>query len=120
MIIYMCSINHDIGAIFYHIPKTAGIYIRTTLEKYYGFDIYLLKRPDHEIFCDTNLKYNNKQLSFCCNKGVCVNYKTSPELNEIMDMDEDKWKKYKKFCVVRNPYEKAISACTLNSWDTSS
>lgn len=109
----MCSINHDLKAIFIHIPKTAGIYIRSTLEKYYCFDLYLLKRPDHETFCNTNLKYNGNSelnLTFCCNKGVISYYKSSPELNEIMDLDDEKWKNYKKFCVVRNPYAKAISA----------
>ena len=28
----MCSINHDLKAIFIHIPKTAGTTVRTLLE----------------------------------------------------------------------------------------
>jgi hypothetical protein len=36
----MCSINHDLKALFIHIPKTAGIYIRSTLEKNYDFDLF--------------------------------------------------------------------------------
>ena len=51
----MCSINHEKKAIFIHIPKTAGMYIRSVLSEYYNFEIYLFKRPDHEIFCKTNL-----------------------------------------------------------------
>jgi len=107
----MCSINHDKKAMFFHIPKTAGIYIRTSLQKYYDFDLYLLNRNDHIEFCNTNPKYNdNNKLSFCCNKGVVNYYKSSKYLNEIMEMDDEKWNEYFKFCVVRNPYEKAISA----------
>lgn len=107
----MCSINHDLKALFIHIPKTAGIYIRSTLEKYYDFDLFLLKRPDHKEYCKTNIKLNEEhKLSFCCNKGVIQYYSTSEDLNELMDMDDKKWNTYTKFCVVRNPYEKAISA----------
>ena len=47
----MCSINHDKKAIFIHINKTGGSYIAGSLEKYYGFTTYYLKRPDHEQFC---------------------------------------------------------------------
>ena len=107
----MCSINHDLEAIFIHIPKTAGIYVRNTLVNNYNFKLYLFKRPDHIKYCNTNLKYNQEhELSFCSNKGVLQYYKTSPELNELMNIDDDEWKTYKKFCVVRNPYEKVISA----------
>ena len=37
----MCSINHDLKAIFIHIPKTAGTYIANHLDEYYGFKTYL-------------------------------------------------------------------------------
>ena len=30
-------------------------------------------------------------------------------LNKEMNMDEEKWKIYKKFCFIRNPYERALS-----------
>ena len=33
----MCSINHDMKAIYLHIPKNGGLYIQNVLEKYYGF-----------------------------------------------------------------------------------
>ena len=36
----MCSINHEKKAIFFHVPKTGGTYIRENLEKYYGFTFY--------------------------------------------------------------------------------
>lgn len=104
----MCSISHDKKAIFFHIGKTAGIYIRNTLSKYYDFNLYLLKRPDHEKFCNTNLSLNDK-LSFCCKTGIVKYYKTSKYINDFMDMDENKWNEYFKFCFVRNPYDRVVS-----------
>ena len=47
----MCSINHDKKAIYIHIPKTGGSFIRDSLKNYYGFKSYYLKRPDHNQFC---------------------------------------------------------------------
>ena len=59
--------------------------------KYYDFDLYLLKRPDHKEYCNTNVKYNEEyKLTFCCNKGVIQYYSTSDDLNELMDMDKEK------------------------------
>lgn len=107
----MCSINHEKKAIFIHIPKTAGIYIRQTLTNHYGFDLYLSKRPDHITFCKTNLALNKNQQLYFANsaEGVINYYKTSKELSDLMNMDDHKWDTYFKFCFVRNPYERIIS-----------
>ena len=107
----MCSINHEKKAIFIHIPKTAGMYIRSVLSEYYNFEIYLFKRPDHEIFCKTNLEYNNNIQLFFANNfyGIIEYYKTNEYLNNLMDMDEEKWNTYYKFCFIRNPYDRIIS-----------
>ena len=46
----MCSIHHDLKAIYIHIPKTGGSYVSSVLSQYYGFKTYYLKRPDHNYF----------------------------------------------------------------------
>jgi chondroitin 4-sulfotransferase 11 len=109
----MCSINHDKKCVFIHIPKTAGIYVRSVLSKNYDFNLYLFQRPDHKEYCETNtdLEYNEKQDLYFANKihGIINYYKTSEYLNKLMDMDDEKWDSYYKFCFVRDPYDKFVS-----------
>ena len=103
----MCSINHDIQCIFIHIPKTGGTYISSVLSKYYGFKNYYLKRPDHNQFCkifDNSVdKHENKLF------GTYLYYKTSSYCNQIMNMNDYKWKKYKIFTFIRDPIDRLIS-----------
>ena len=116
----MIYINHEKKAVFIHIPKTGGSYIGPTLVKYYGFFSYLPlmhdRRPDHNIICRTrefkqiltgNPKYDNS--FFNKTIGILKYCKTSKYFNDEMRMDEEKWNTYTKFCIIRNPYSRALS-----------
>jgi hypothetical protein len=116
----MIYINHSKQAIFIHIPKTGGTYIGPTLEKYYGFTSYLQllhnRRPDHESYCGVKhfkkVLTGNRTYDFSFfNKaiGILVYCKTSPFLSNMMNMTDEKWRTYKKFCFIRNPYTRALS-----------
>jgi len=101
----MASINHEKKSIFIHNPKTAGDYIWKNLEQHYDFKYYLQKRLDHENFCGASYKGSPHNKKY----GVIQYAITSDYLNKMMGLDVQKWNDYKKFCVVRNPYERLVS-----------
>ena len=41
--------------------------------------------------------------------GLLVYCKTSDYFNEVMNMTDEKWNTYTKFCFIRNPYTRALS-----------
>mgnify|MGYP001185467971 CR=1 FL=1 len=105
----MCSINHDLKAIFIHIHKTGGTTIAMNLKKYYGFETFYIRRPDHQKFCFDKKK--KKYINFENRVHGIINYfKTSKYINKKMNMNDDKWEKYYKFCFIRNPYDRIVSA----------
>jgi hypothetical protein len=114
----MCSINHEMKAIYLHIPKNGGLYIQNILEKYYGFKTLYFTRSDHYLFDDYEKEeYNKENYKLISNGfinikkfGVLNYFKTSKEHDEKMNMDDEKWKSYYKFTFVRDPYTKFISA----------
>ena len=106
----MCSVNHNLKAIFIHVHKTGGTYISYMLHKYYGFKNYYLRRPDHDTFC-LNKKKTTKYINYENRiHGVLLYYKTSSYINKKMNMTPQKWDEYFTFCFIRNPYDKIISA----------
>jgi hypothetical protein len=116
----MIYINHAKKAIYIHIPKTAGTYIGKMLVTHYGFisylDMLLNKRKDHDIFCKSyrykkvltnNTLYDNSYFNKYA--GLLTYCKTSKDINKALNMDEEKWETYFKFCFIRNPYDRALS-----------
>jgi len=139
----MCSINHDLKAIFIHLPKCGGSFTTNMLKKYYDFETIRLPHEKHNNFnylfeeipkileevkeneeegqevtgeegqeCDC---YGCRGKSYgdpwtTTEQGI-LRYNSSSELyNFAMDMNEEKWKTYKKFTFLRNPYDKIVSA----------
>jgi hypothetical protein len=74
------------------------------------------RRPDHDIVCCSNrykniLTNNPTYDNSFFNKvlGILSYCKTSDYLNDQMNMNEEKWNSYLKFCFVRNPYDRIVS-----------
>jgi hypothetical protein len=102
----MCSINHNLKAIYIHVPKTGGLYVEHILMRYYGFS------RDYSIKCDNyGFVYSNNMFHFPSeNRGVLKYYTNSKYINQKYQMTEKMWNEYTKFTFVRNPYTKIISA----------
>jgi len=114
----MASINHKLNAIYFHIPKTAGTYIQSTLDEYYNFTSYnFFIRSDYHIFNNTNKYqcinlYDYVKIGPFTGRTYGVNnyYSGSEELMQMMMITKEQWKSSFKFTFVRDPYTRFISA----------
>jgi len=111
----MCSINHDLKAIYIHIPKNGGLYVQNILDMCYGFKTVYFTREDHNVFDSFVDKKNDnfkKNMGFVNTKtkGIYKYYMTSEEHHKLANITPTQWKEYFKFTFIRNPYDKIISA----------
>lgn len=108
----MCSINHDLKAIYFHIPKVGGLYIQEILDKIYDFKTYYFTSENHLDYIDNNDNQieNYKGFLNIRKKGIYRYFRYSEKFNLLANMNEDKWNSYFKFTFVRNPLTKCISA----------
>jgi len=108
----MCSINHDLKVIFIHTPKCGGLFVDKLLEKFYGFNMCYFTHENHKDFVKKDVMESTNPYGFLSitEKGVHSYFMSSKIHNDKMNMTEEKWKTYKKITVIRNPYDRFISA----------
>ena len=113
----MCSIHHELKAIYIQIPKTGGSYIHNVLRDCYNFQTYRYTRKDHKEYVGEDAVKDDER---GCSKiygfvntrktGILHYFKTSSELYQLSGITEEQWNTYTKFTFIRNPYDKFISA----------
>lgn len=115
----MIFANHDLKLIFVHIPKCGGTYVSNILNSYYAFawitnDDQILQRDDHAAFCgDDPNHYVFGEAAYGIRKqGVLRYLEGHPKYSEIFGVPVSLRHQYRSFAVVRNPYDRMVSAYT--------
>lgn len=109
----MCSISHDLKAIFIHIPKCGGLFVEKVLKDYYNFTTFYFTHENHCDFTDVNEKIDEENHSgflYIKKQGIMKYFMSSKIHSEKQNMNTEKWNQYTKFTFIRNPYDKIISA----------
>lgn len=91
----MASFNKEKKIIFIHLPKCAGTYVQHILLRNYGFPAY------------NYLSYEYKSSVFSYRDFPLAKYFSRDDILEIIGVDD--LSEYKKFTIVRNPYNRFIS-----------
>jgi hypothetical protein len=113
----MIYINHELKALYFHIPKCGGTNIKRLLIEKHGFiglkpENSTTKRKDHNSQFAGNMKRDLPNLSVTSirEKGALRYFIDNKETNELLGLDDEKWSSYFKFTFIRNPYKKFLSA----------
>ena len=93
----MMPVSHQFKTIFVHIPKSAG----TSIEVVLG-----MHRDRHDIGLRP---YYNQALDYEHLYGGPLQHLTAAEIRQVLN-DEALFKSYFKFAVVRNPWDRLVSA----------
>ena len=98
-------INDNVQAIYIHLVKNGGNYVREILEKQYSYRHWGKKdHPCHDDFSDPTKKDLDRYVHSITKKGKVRYYEANTNIHA------DKLRTYFTFTFVRNPYERVVSA----------
>ena len=98
-------INDNVQAIYIHLVKNGGNYVREILQKLYSYRHWgKHDHPCHDDFSDPTTKDLDRYVHSITNKGKVRYYEANTNINA------DKLRTYFTFTFVRNPYERVVPA----------